>query len=114
MGKKRLNQVSELIRQEMAQIFLREMEFPRECLVTITKVETSEDFEHARIWVSVLPATFAHKVISLLDKDIYHLQKLLNRKLVMHFVPKVRFLIDHSLEKSEKINMLLDNVKDER
>ena len=52
---KRIPQVNELIQRELSQIVLREIEFPLDVLVTITRVAASQDLEYAKIYISVIP-----------------------------------------------------------
>jgi len=114
MPSRRIKQVNELIRHELAEIINKEIEFPESCLITIEKVETSGDLEKVKIWISVLPIEYRGKVLNLLKKNIYHLQKILDNKLVMKFVPKIHFCLDRSEEEAERVNVLLDKIKKER
>ena len=59
----RINQVNELIKQELNDLLVSELEFTKGCLVTITAVETSKDLRHAKIWVSVLPGYLLKKAL---------------------------------------------------
>lgn len=111
MPNKRLSQVNDLIRSELAIIINREIEFPENCLVTIKSVETSADLHLAKVWLSVLPFEEGPRVITILKKNIFFLQKILDQKLVMRYVPKLCFFIDQSEENAQKINTLLDNLK---
>ena len=48
---KRIQQVNEVIKQELNQIILKEMEFDLGTLVTIVRVKTDPDFKIARIFL---------------------------------------------------------------
>lgn len=111
MPNKRLSQVNELIRSELAEIIRREIEMPAEILVTVKSVETSADLHQAKVWLSVLPFDQAGRAINILKKNIVSLQKILDQKLFMRYVPKICFFIDQSEESAEKINNLLDSLK---
>lgn len=106
----RLEKLNSLIQQELGLIIKEEVELPIDCLITVSRVETSVDIKHANVYISVIPKNRAVSVIKKLNHNIYHLQKTLNRKLVMHFVPKIRFVIDHSEEHAEKIEKILDKI----
>lgn len=110
MGERRINQVNALIKQEIGNLFLKEIEFPSDCLVTISKVETSSSLEHAKIWLTVLPTDYQKDVLKILAKNISHLQSLLNKKLVMRIVPQISFKIDDSPQKKARIDELLDKL----
>ena len=50
----RTDRIDELLRQEIGSIVTREVADPRIGFATITKVETTPDLRHARVWVSVI------------------------------------------------------------
>jgi ribosome-binding factor A len=108
----RIAQINELVRQEINKLFLTEIEFPKNCLVTITQVETSKDLRHARIWLSVIPTTYTKKVLEKLNKNIGHLQFLLNKKLSLKPLPRLNFVIDETEKKASEIEQLLDRIKE--
>lgn len=103
----RLEKLNSLIQKELGLIIKEEIELPLDCLLTISRVETSVDIKHANVYISVIPKNKAVSVIKKLNNSIYHLQQELNHKLVMRFVPKIRFVIDHSEEHAAKIEEIL-------
>jgi len=52
---KRILRINSLIRDELSNILLREVEFPDGVLATITRVEVSDDLFNASVYISVLP-----------------------------------------------------------
>ena len=106
----RLAQVNELIKQELGKLFLKEIDFPQDCLVTITKVETSKSLEHTNVWLSILPTDSQEKVFTILNKNIGHLQHPLNKTLVMRIVPKIVFKKDTTEQKAARIEELLNQI----
>jgi ribosome-binding factor A len=90
----RLEKIDSLIQQELSQIIAREIEVPEGSLATITGVETSADLGQAKIWLSVFPITEAIKVLHYFNKEVGHLQQLLNQRLKMRPLPRIKFFID--------------------
>jgi ribosome-binding factor A len=84
----------ELIKQEVANIILRDLDFPVGALVTVMRVSISPEFTHARVFVSTFPDEFSDRVLEILNKNIYHIQKLLDRKLKMRPIPQLIFRND--------------------
>ncbi len=113
LGGQRLNRVNQLIRQELSELIKREIEFEPGVLVTVTRVQTSSDLEHASVWISVLPSDSASDVLAHLTKSLGALQRLLNRKLVMESVPKLRLILDMSADRASEIERLLDSLNDQ-
>lgn len=107
---RRIQRVNQLIKEELGKIISREIVFPGGTLVTITNVTTSNNLEHARIKISVMPEKERKKVIEILQKNIYHLQRLLDKRLVMRYVPQIKFEIDKTQEKVERIEKLLEKI----
>ena len=50
----RTDRIDELLRQEIGAILTREVKDPRIGFATVTRVETTPDLRHARVWVSVI------------------------------------------------------------
>lgn len=107
----RLAQINELIQRELSQIISREIDFAEGILVTIVGVETSPDLEKAKIWLSIFPIQKSKEVIKFLNKKIGYLQGLLNRRLVMRPLPRIKFLIDKTEAKAAEIENLLNQIK---
>lgn len=114
MAEKRINQVNSLIAKEIGELFLKEIEWPPGCLVTVSKVETSRDLGAAKVFISIIPDDKQNEILAKINQKTSKLQFLLNKKLVMRQVPRLVFEVDQSLQKAERINRLLDNLKDNR
>jgi len=110
----RIQKVNELIKRELSQIILREMNFPRDVLVTIIKVATSSDLSLASIYISVIPSEKTKKIVHDLKKNIYNLQQLLNKRLRMRPIPKIRFLEERGTSEAEKIEQIFEKIKVEK
>ena len=108
----RIEQINELLRHELSELLLTEVEFPQGCLVTIINVETSKDLRHAKAWVSVLPGYLLKKAMDKLNANAGHLQFLLNKKLSLKPLPRIKFAVDRTEEKAGEIEELLDRIKE--
>lgn len=87
----RLDRVNELIRHELSQILLREVDLESGVLVTIIDVKTSSDLQQANILISIFPSEKTQKIFGKIQKDIFHLQQMLNKRLRMRPVPRIKF-----------------------
>ena len=110
MNTRRQEQVNELIRIELAQLFTKELELPHGAMITISHVETSVDMEHARVFLSISPVERRVEIWPTLLPQHGHFQRLLNHRLHMDHVPLIEFLHDESEEKAERLNQLLDTL----
>jgi len=107
----RISKVNKLIKQEVGKIILIEADFPRDIILTITKVETSADLRYADVFVSVLPVDKEAEIMELLKEEIYFIQQKLNQKLYMKPLPRIKFVIDKSGEDVSRIEELIRNGK---
>lgn len=106
----KIEKVNELIRQELAKIIFEEESEPG-ILTTLMAAETSPDLRHTTVTISVYPTEKGESTLKKLSSRIFFLQQLLNKKLKIHPVPKIRFVLDGSGSESQKINTLLEKIK---
>lgn len=107
---KRIEQINKLIREEISELFLREIEFPKGTLATVTRVKTSRDLKYARIFVSVLPFQHSQEILKLLKKNALYLRSLLAGKLIIRFIPKISFALDTTEEEAGKIEEIFKKI----
>ncbi|OIP78076.1 MAG: ribosome-binding factor A [Candidatus Portnoybacteria bacterium CG_4_8_14_3_um_filter_44_10] len=105
----RIEKVNSLLTEEVAKILLKELEFPRGVLVSVTHAEATPDMREAKIFISVLPFEKHPRILEILGKNIYWIQQILNKRLVMRPMPKIIFKIDSSIEEMDNLNRLLLN-----
>ncbi len=89
----RSERVSSLIKEELNQIILREMEFD-EAVVTIIDAEVASDLETVIVKISVYPSNKGPDVLVELLKRRSHLQFLLLRKINIKPMPRLMFKLD--------------------
>ncbi len=106
----RQERVNELLRTETAKIIHNEIELKTGALITIVRATVSPTLEHATIWISVFPKTEEQEVLKTINAKIYFLQQILNKKLSMRPVPKIRFDFDRSQEKASKLEEIFENL----
>lgn len=119
---KRIQQVNQLLKRELSQIILKEVEFPTDILVTVTRVETSPNLNQAKVYVSVM--SFGQriffkrdlekpnqKVIETLNRKIYDLQQKINKRLKMRPVPRIKFIEEKETKRAGRVEELLEKIK---
>jgi ribosome-binding factor A len=111
---KRILKINELLKRQIGQLFLKEVEFPRNVLVTITRVETSFDLKVTMVSVSVMPSSESKRVQEILSHRIYDLQQKINRMLKMRPIPKIVFREEKEVSEAAKIEELLEKTKTDK
>jgi len=104
---KRIQRVNQLIKREISQIILREIEFPSNVLVTVTRVETSSDLLDSNVFVSVLPEKDLSKIVGFLNRRINFLQSQINQLLRMKPLPRLKFLEEKETAEAGRIEEIL-------
>jgi ribosome-binding factor A len=110
MTSSRIQKINELIRNMIAEIISREVELTPGVFATVTKVDTSADLRYARVFVSVFPEKKFGQTIEFLNKKIYIIQGVLNKKLSMKPLPRIEFVADKTELEADKIEKLLKNI----
>ena len=110
---KRILKINELLKRQIGQIFLKEVEFPKDVLVTVTRVETSLDLRVATVSVSVMPNSESKRVQKILSHCVYNLQQEINKRLRMKPTPKIIFREEKEVGEAAKIEELMEKIKRE-
>jgi ribosome-binding factor A len=110
----RTERLSDLIRDEISRLLLREIKDPRIGFVTITGVTVSPDARHARVFVSVLgEESVREATLEALQSASGFIQRALFKNLSLRHSPAVIFLLDDSMERGERIERVLKRIHDE-
>tara|TARA_B100001758_G_C18275696_1_gene538800 strand:+ start:474 stop:839 length:366 start_codon:yes stop_codon:yes gene_type:complete len=102
--------VGELIKQALSMIFIREeAKIPNldTKSITVTEVRMSPDLKNAKVFVIPLGGKDADKVIDKLKEFSFVIRKVLSKKIMVKFMPKVFFVNDNSFDYAEKIENLI-------
>jgi|SRR5579875_7908 len=107
----RAERVNELLREEISDLVQRELKDPRlGGLISITSVETSPDFRHARVFVSVLGTEEQRqstlKALHAAEGFLRH--ELRARLRSLRTVPELVFRADTSIERGARLTSLLN------
>lgn len=103
----RSEKVNEVVKEELSKIILKNLDFERGAMVTITRVETSSDLRYAKIMLTVFPESEEKTVLDLLEKNAGDLQYELIKKLRTKPIPKIRFESDKAQKLAERMEELL-------
>ena len=102
--------VGEMIKQALGMLFIRdEAKLPSLSTkeITVTEVRMSPDLKTAKIFVMHLGGKNAKEIIEKLKEFSFVIRKVLSKKIVMKFLPKLYFVKDDSFDYAEKIENLI-------
>jgi len=106
----RIQRVNQLIKGQISQLILKEIDFGS-VLVTVTEVDTAANLSQSKIKISVLPGEKSEQVMRILKRNVFRLQQVLNKRLAMRIVPKIKFVIDQTEAKAQRIEEILGQIK---
>ncbi len=111
----RQERVSDQIRDEISRLIQREVRDPRIGFVTVTGASVTADLRIARVYISVLgePAT-REESLHALQSAAGYLRRALFKKLRLRYSPALEFILDESLDRGERIESLLREIREER
>jgi ribosome-binding factor A len=106
--------MSDLIRDEVSRLLLRDIHDQRIGFVTLTGASVSPDLRNVRVFVSILGDETARAAsLAALQGAAGYIQKALFRNLRLRYSPAVEFQVDDSLERGERIDRMLRQIHGE-
>jgi len=75
--------------------------------ITVTEVRMSQDLKTAKIFVMPLGGKKADEIVDKLKEFSFVIRKVLSKKIIMKFLPKLYFVKDNSFDYAEKIENLI-------
>jgi ribosome-binding factor A len=113
-GFARTDRITEQIRRDLSEL-LRQVKDPRVAhllpLVTITDVEITADYTHAKVfYTSLAEAERATEIAKGLRHAAGFLRRELGRRLRIHHIPELHFTFDSSVERGTRLSRLIDEV----
>lgn len=104
----RKDRVTEQIRRELAELIRSELKDPRVGMVSLTGVELTPDYAHAKVFYSTLAdAEHLPAVQKGLDTASGFLRRELFRRVRVHTTPQLHFVHDRSLERGADLSKLI-------
>jgi ribosome-binding factor A len=108
----RTDRIDELLRQEIGTIVSREVADPRVGFATITKVETTPDLRHAKVWVSVIGQQNERAAtISALGRAMPFVRRELGRTLRLKRIPDLHVQLDDTAERGTRVLHLIQELE---
>lgn len=107
-GFSRKDRVSEQIRRELAELIRTELKDPRVGMISLTDVEVTADYAHAKVFFStLLGSEGVPEVLVGLQKASGFLRRELGKRISIHMTPQLHFVYDQSLERGADLSKLI-------
>ena len=107
----RPQKLGDLIQRELSELLQRELRDPRVGMITITAVDVSPDFSHAKVLYTTLDPGHVEDAAKGLKRAAGFLRSQLARRIKLYTTPELRFEYDVSVERGDRLSRLIDSVK---
>ena len=111
MEEKRLEKLTEVIKEELAFVISQEIDFPKGILATVMGVKIYSDLSWAEIFISTIPEKESEFVMDVLNSHAHFLHQALNEKIRIRRIPRIKFLPYTGPNNQEKIEQILEDIK---
>ncbi len=103
-----------MIQRELSDLILRKIKDPRLGLVTITRVEITDDLRVARVYFSVGEGHERRQnALAGFKSAMGYLRRTLGPRLGLKYMPELRFIYDDSFDHADTINRIFKTIRDE-
>jgi ribosome-binding factor A len=108
----RTERIDELLRQEIGQALEREVTDPGIGFVTVTRVETTPDLSHARVWVSVIGSEERRKEsLAALRRAMPYIRHGLGSKIRLRRIPELDVRLDDTAERGTRVLKIINDLE---
>jgi len=116
MSTKRVKRLNSLIKEVISEVILKEVRNPDiSPLVTVTKVEITQDLFQAKVYISVIgKEEEKNKTLKALESAAGFIGVHASKKVVMKYFPTLTFILDKSVEEQMKIEKILEDIQSEK
>jgi ribosome-binding factor A len=108
----RAQRVADQIQRELAELLRTEVKDPRIGLITLTGVEVSPDYAHAKVFFTSLDAEHLKAIETGLKRAAGFLRHELGQRIRLHTIPELHFVYDASVERGVRLSRLIDEALD--
>jgi ribosome-binding factor A len=108
----RRQRVRELLKREIGEVIRREIPVAEAGLITVSDVGLAGDLKSATVFVGIIGnPDQQRRGIELLRKERWRLQGLVGHAVVLKYTPRLRFVLDDSIERGNRILGIIEEIE---
>ena len=108
----RLERVRELLKREIGEIIRRELPLSEAGVITVNDVNIASDLHNATVFIGILGnAGQKKRALELLELERKRIHGFLGQAVVLKYTPQLRFVLDESVERGNRILRILDELE---
>jgi ribosome-binding factor A len=107
----RLERVRKLLKREIGEVIRRELPVDEAGLISVNDLQVAPNLKNATVYIGILGgAAQKKKGMELLDLHRKRIQGIVARGVVLKYTPRLRFLLDESVERGNKVLRILEEL----
>ncbi len=102
--------VADQIQRDLSEIIAMELKDPRVGMITLTEVQLTPDYAHAKVFFTTLvdnPEAVKNTLTGLSNASGY-LRNMLGKRVTIHTLPELHFVFDVSTSRGSALSKLID------
>lgn len=107
-GFQRSDRVAEQVRRDLADLIRTELKDPRVGMISLTDVELTPDYAHAKVFYATLNSDHLEEIEIGLKRAAGFLRRQLGKRIHIHTLPELHFVYDSSIENGANLSLLID------
>jgi len=111
----RINKVNSLLLHELDKLLQRERieqkGFASDIVLGLTKIETSRDLKHAKVYFTVFPLKFRGDAKKFLAGRARDWQRGLGQKITLKYIPRLEFFFDEGQANAMEVEKILNDLR---
>jgi ribosome-binding factor A len=108
----RLQRVKELLKREIGELIRRQLPVNEVGLINVNDVDVAPNLHNATVYIGVLGGEAQKKkAMEALEENRKRIQGYLGKAVVLKYTPQLRFVLDESVERGNRILRILDEVE---
>lgn len=112
MSNLRHERVRELVKRELGEAIRREFNVEEAGLITVNDVDLGGDLRTAVVFISILGnASQKSRGLELLNNNRIRLQGVLGKSVILKYTPTLKFIVDDSLVRGNRVLQILDELE---
>lgn len=111
MASYRIGRINDDIRRELASLITTVKDPRVHGMISITRVDTTNDLRYCKVYVSMLDKSDVKEVLKGLKSASGYLRRELGHNMSLRYTPELQFIEDSSIDEGTRILKLMDNMK---
>ncbi len=108
----RLERVRELLKRQVGEVIRRELPIGEAGVVNVNDLAVASNLQNATVYIGILGGTAQKKrALELLEKNRKRIQALVSKGVVLKYTPRLRFVLDESVERGNRVLKILDDLE---